>query len=252
MNHVAKKQDGFTLIELVLAMAFISVLLLGIAMTIIQVGAIYNKGMTLKEVNQSSRDIADDFKRTVGTAQTVSLATDYVPVIVSGDTVGGRLCFGSYSYAWNYAKNLTPTIGNGAIRYQNNGATAIDESQTPIRFIKIADPGKEYCAKGGTGNLTLTTVRVVDQAKTVELLKSGDRELGIHQFEILNPVPSSAMDPATDQQLYSLKFTMGTSRINALDATQSACLPPSDPNSDPLYCNVQQFNLVVRVGSGVY
>lgn len=248
MNRAAKQQ-GFTLIELMLAMAFIAVLLLAIAMTIIQVGAIYNKGMTLKEVNEASRGIADDFRRSVVAARQIDLSTDYGQVVVSGTVVGGRLCMGSYSYVWNYARNLKP-IGQGAIVYQNNGSTPVDESTVPVRFVKIADPNKAYCAKNGA-NFTLNTISVADQAKAVELLRSGDHDLGIHQFDILSPVPASAIDANSGQQLYSLTYTIGTSKITALNNTQSACLPPNDPNADPLYCNVQQFSLVVRAGNGV-
>ena len=64
MNRAAK-QTGFTLIELMLAMTFISVLLLAIAMTIIQIGTIYNRGVTLKEVSQAARSISDELNRSI-------------------------------------------------------------------------------------------------------------------------------------------------------------------------------------------
>ena len=113
MNHVDKTHKGFTLIELMLAMTFISVLLLAIAMTIIQVGAIYNKGVALKDINQSGRGISDDISRTVAASEAFSLTTDYVT-----GTDGGRVCLGSYSYIWNYAKSFPN--GSGLTWNQND------------------------------------------------------------------------------------------------------------------------------------
>ena len=48
---------GFTIIELTLAMAFISVLLISIVLVSIQAGKMYNRGIILRGVNQAGRDI---------------------------------------------------------------------------------------------------------------------------------------------------------------------------------------------------
>lgn len=114
-------------------------------------------------------------------------------------------------------------------------------------MIKVADPGRKYCAKNSLGALTYTTISVADQIVTTELLKSGDHDLGIHSF-VFNTPPASALDDSTGQQLYSIRYVIGTSAISAMNANQTACLPPNTANADPLYCNVQQFNLVVRAG----
>src|SRR5690606_35547626 len=87
---------------LMLAMSFIAVLLMAIAMTIIQVSTIYTKGMTLKEVNQTGREVADDIRRTVAASGKVELPGDFVEVKNGATTVGGRLCLGTSSYIWNY------------------------------------------------------------------------------------------------------------------------------------------------------
>lgn len=57
------RRHGFTLIELMLAMAFVSVLLLAIATIAIQAGKLYNRGLTLKSINQSGREIGDILRR---------------------------------------------------------------------------------------------------------------------------------------------------------------------------------------------
>ena len=62
MSHNRHVQRGFTIIELMLAMTFVSFLLMAIAMVTVQVGKTYNRGLTLKTVNQSGRDITDSIR----------------------------------------------------------------------------------------------------------------------------------------------------------------------------------------------
>lgn len=246
MNRVAKKQ-GFTIIELMLAMTFVAFLLLGVALTVMQISSIYNKGTTVKEINQSSRDLNDDLHRTINAAGTLTLATDYLQSPLTGVAAGGRLCLGSYSYIWNYQKAIAANDTNVA-KYQ---APATGSAPTdPIRFVKVPDPNKAYCAKNGTA-LANKDILSADVPQAKELLKTGDHELGLHQFGFITPVPASAADVTTGQQIFTITYTIGTSDLTALNANQTACLPSNLANADPLYCNVEQFSLVVRAGSGV-
>ena len=52
-----KKTRGFTIIELMLAMAFLGTMLLGIATLIIRITNIYQKGLALRAVNSTGREI---------------------------------------------------------------------------------------------------------------------------------------------------------------------------------------------------
>lgn len=246
MNHVRNKQQGFTIIELTLAMLFISFLLLGIALTVIQIGGIYNRGTTTKEVTQASRDINDDISRTINASGPFKLSTDYVLRPSATSPAGGRLCLGTYSYIWNYAKAIS-TGDTNVTKYLPPSGGSIPSS--PIRLVKVPDPGKIYCTKNGTA-FANQDIRGIDTPKAQELLKAGDRELGLHAFSFTTP-PASATDTTTGQQIYSLNYTIGTTKIAALNTTQTACLAAGVANADPLYCNVQQFTLVVRAGNGV-
>ena len=58
MNKQVNKQSGFTLTELSLSMAMLSVLLIIILLSIFNIVGMYNKGLTLKRVNQSGRAIS--------------------------------------------------------------------------------------------------------------------------------------------------------------------------------------------------
>jgi len=245
MNHVVKQmQKGFTLIELMLAMAFISALLLAIALTILQVGTIYNRGMTLKEVNQASRSVSDDITRSMAGSQAFSLSNKYLTT-----SAGGRLCLGQNTYIWNLGKAFANTA-LGTANDQNLVSYDTPAGKAPIRFIKIADPAGLYCVKGPDGILPLyKNIRAIDTNAPIEMLKSGDRTLTMHQFKVESG--ANGYDSATGQQLYNVTFTIGTGDASALTTDRTACLPPGTPNSDFSYCTVQQFSLVTRAGNRV-
>lgn len=235
MNHVVKRSNGFTLIELMLAMTFISVLLLAIAMTIIQIGTIYNKGTILKDINQAGRTISDDVQRTAAEAPAINLTTDYVT-----NSAGGRLCFGTSSYVWNTAYALENSDPN---------VTKFQTSTTPIHLIKVPDLAKIYCAKNSSGAFTYKTIRAVDVSASQELLSAGDHSLGLNQFVL--PATQTVTDTTTNQSLYNLQYAIGSGTTKAMTANQLSCIPPGQANSDITYCSVQQFSLVLTTGNKV-
>lgn len=233
--------EGFTIIELTLAMAFISALLLAIAMTIIQVGAIYGRGMLLKDTNQTARVIIDDVRRTISGGSAFSQTNDYKVF----NNIGGRLCTGSYSYIWNTGAAQSTDVTN-VTHYQNDAGT-------PIRFVKIADGSKSYCVLDGSGNFAKQDIPTGERANARELINAGDRNLALHRFRI--NTSASNEDALSGQKLYSLAFIIGTNDQLALQSDPAtgekvACLAPGQPNADPLYCSVREFTLVVRTGSG--
>src|SRR3954468_13520221 len=133
-------RQGFTLIELMLAMTFIAMLLVAIALTTIQISNIYNKGITLREVNQAGRSVSDELQRTISSATPFDVTPkgsgDIAPAsryITSAG--GGRMCLGNYTYAWNYGKALVGGSGAPAILNKYSGA----DSGTAVRFVRVTD-----------------------------------------------------------------------------------------------------------------
>ena len=237
MYHVVKRNaKGFTLIELMLAMTFISILLMAIAMTIIQIGAQYNKGMTIKEANQAGRSISEDFGRNVGAADAFSMVNDYATT-----TTGARVCMGNYTYIWNTGKMKT---NSAVVKYLQPGKT------DDVNLVKVEDPSKLYCVKLN-GALVQKDILATDTAKTQELLPPGEHDLAVQAISIVPNDDTTTRDPITRQQLYRFNFIIGTNNQNALNSTQTGCLPPSDIQSDINYCVVEHFSLVVRAGYGV-
>lgn len=230
MNHYKK---GFTLIELMLAMTFISVLLLAIAMTVIQISNIYTRGLTLKEVNQAGRSLTSELQRSIAVSSAFPIDSSISSKYVKQDW-GGRLCLGRYSYIWNYGKTLT---GSPAAGFSNVFDASSSEK---IRFIKVSDATGSYCSAKASA---------INPSGAVELLNVGDRDLALHSFSISSDPLAS--DNKTRQSLYYISFVIGTNDQAALDANQTACKPPDVLTSDLNYCSVNQFDIVARTGNAV-
>lgn len=247
MNHVDNvARRGFTLIELLLAMTFISVLLLAIAMTIVQIANIYNHGMILKEVNQTSRAITEELDRAVRASS--SFSTDPTNHQYVENAWGGRLCLGQFSYVWNYGTSLAAVNPNRNMYSSINAAGNIVQdganTRSEISFVKVLDPAGSYCVPNGSGGYPN-----VDPTHATEMLRSGDHSLAIHAFSVVSY--ATAKDTLSAQQLYKFSFTLGTSDMDALNADQSRCKAPNEAGSDYNYCSVEQFTIVLRAVSGV-
>lgn len=238
MNR-AHNQEGFTLVELMFAMTFISVLLLSIALTVIQISNIYNKGMTVKEVNQSSREISDELRRSISASQGINM-TDGLRTY----SAGGRMCLGSYTYIWNTSTALQTSDTTRAQYHRDS-----EKRATPIRFVKVPDASGLYCALDTNGALAQRDVRIQDEGLVQELLESGDRVLQMHSFSVL-PSSTTAVDVVTDQRLYAISYTIGTGDITAMNSARTACLEPGQQNADPNFCTAQQFTILIRTGMG--
>lgn len=91
------RQGGFTLVELMLAIAFIGFVILFTVLAILQVMQTYNKGLSIKEINQTARTVVDDMARV---SQTVTYnKLDLAPLAEA--TPQNRACFGNVAYVWN-------------------------------------------------------------------------------------------------------------------------------------------------------
>lgn len=233
MIHVkSQPQQGFTIIELMLSMSFIALLMLAIAMTTIQIGSIYNKGITLREVNQAGRAVSADLQRSIATAVPFDVTprtgapTDSPTSKYVTRPDGGRLCVGDYTYAWTYGKNIASPSLN---KYTTGGA---------VRFAKIPDAGGALCAG---------TPGAINPANVSELLSSGDRDLVVHNVTI----KQGASDPTTGQTLYALSLIIGTSDTSQLTPDDASCKPPATLQGASNYCSVNQFDIIARAGNTV-
>lgn len=240
MNHIIKNKSGFTIIELTLAMSFVAVLLLIITTTTLQVANIYNKGVTIKQINQSGRYLSDEVVRVVNSATPFDLTSDHLVNTSSG----GRLCTGDYSFIWNYGDALNIINNTQTNKYTN------PNTSTAIKFVKVYDPNSDYCIRYSTSAL------LIDFSKSVELLDSNQYEIVTHGFNISSD--ASVYDPITSQRLYSINFTIGTNESGTLSTSSpigsdlnKSCLAPTALTSNFTYCATGQFNVLARAGDTI-
>lgn len=226
VNRTRTQQSGFTLVELTLSMAFIALLLLGIAMLTLQISSIYNKGLTLRAVNESGQLIASDIQRTLNMATPTE-------VLTAGDATGGRLCASNSVYAWNYASQL---------------ATGFNQFDTPGREVRMVrfTGDDTYCKPQPPSGQYRQLPSTVDTM--TELLKAGDNTLAIHAFEIGRDADDnvgSAVNGDDTQRIYDVTFRLG-SNDTAIIAS-NGCVSPTSQVDDE-YCAVNDFSFTARAG----
>lgn len=205
-------QKGFTLVELMLAMGFIGSLLILIALIIIQIMGLYNKGLTLKEVNEVSRIVVRDMQQSISSADQLRLqyldedekksAYTLQEIVDSGSDVdyysnlaGGRLCTGVYSYVWNTGAALASlrqqfggsadrrTYGDSAQQYPIQFVTRTNsdgsENTVPVRFVKKRDPAKQLCRAPEDGSLASTQFEyeIGNERDYLSVFGAGNNEL---------------------------------------------------------------------------
>jgi prepilin-type N-terminal cleavage/methylation domain-containing protein len=241
MNQLRNKK-GFTLVELMLSMSFIGMLLVAIAATSMHLMHTYTKGVTIREVNQVGRVISEDLERTISSSPRFKVnpaktgdpsdppgSSDSKYVTRDG---GGRLCTGSYTYAWNYGKTRELAGDPGMPPVYNVYA---DNSEN-IRFVKVSDSGGLLCRNPNTA---------ITKASARELLAAGDRNLAIQQLTVVE----GAKDEVSGQALYALSLRLGTNDRTQLNATGTTCLPPSQGSGNEDFCAINQFDIVTRAGN---
>lgn len=126
------RQSGFTIIELSISMAMLSVLMLIVIFSILNIISVYNRGITMKRVNQSGRTIAAEVQSDLRSAVPSNIGIRGTNM--AGTFVPTALCTGKDSYIWNVWGE------NGA-----NTNLKFDGTNELVTMVKTNDPGGEYC-----------------------------------------------------------------------------------------------------------
>jgi len=180
MKKLSNSKKGFTLVELSLALVFIVILLITIAWLTIHISSTYEKGLSMKAINSTAKELIDDFSRAIATSPARSVAglcsskypddkstkykncvndnarkfvyqQRYGNVKIDGKVkqvpVNGAFCTGRYSYIWNtaYALNSkdypSPTNTDYRATLKYSGGSKKD-----FRLLKISDYSREICS----------------------------------------------------------------------------------------------------------
>lgn len=235
-----RRSSGFTIIELTLAMSFVAMLLVAIAMLSIQLTNQYSRGLTLKETTQAGTEVANDIKRTIAQAQIQDggIRTKDVP----GGTV---LCTGTYSYI---ASDPGQLESGGGITLRSGPSG----NPVPARFAKVRDASGALC---GTPS-PLETDSSFETPDAVELLAGGSRLLAVREL-IVSPTPDQIAQPSYQfynefQQgrgIYTIRISITAGLTSEIDLVARNCKPPKNVQANTDFCAVNTFDITSRVGS---
>lgn len=114
--------QGFTLVELTIATAFIAFILIFMLAAIVQVIGNYNKGLAVKQINQTARTIVEEMGRLAQATSASTINTAYIN--------NGRVCLGGVSYVWNIKGADTNKDTTGAV----------------VGMVRVNDPAGSLCA----------------------------------------------------------------------------------------------------------
>lgn len=128
MTSDKHQQQGFTLVEVTLATAFIAIIIGLLATVTINIIRSYNKGVWLSQINQAGQQLNTD----IGDKARYSTAA-----ILDNNDSPRRLCVGGVSYLWNTEANIDT---------RNTGNNVFADTGEPFSLIRIDDPNAEYCS----------------------------------------------------------------------------------------------------------
>lgn len=269
------------MIELSLSMVFVATLLITISLVIAQLGAIYQKGLALRAVNSTGRELIDDFTRTIslapakgvsrlcrkyypsnGTIQDRCVADnaelfayheDYRVINIGGEDkavpIRGTFCTGRYSYIWNTGYS----INNPGIDNQNRAEYAINGNIVDdFRLVRVVDSERSICKIGiSTSDYKYSPkigkVRydLSGYESPMELLTGSEDNLVLYDLVAF----PSTLHALTQHTFYSLTFILGTVQggVDIMSSGDFCTAPPTDDlNTDFNYCAVNKFNFSVR------
>ena len=277
MKKINSKK-GFTLVELSLALVFLAIILLTIAWLTMHITSTYEKGLAMKAVNSTAKEIIDDMSRAIAQSpariveslcgsiyskkpvQKSNCIADkarkfmyqerYGNVKVNGEVqsvpINGSFCTGRYSYIWNtaYALNTAdyPPQSSGV-----NYAANINGDAT-FRLRKITDFERKVCTQqlvttyNYGGNLTYT----VDWNPEIneEMLDNSENNLALYDMAVYAPT----IHKLTGSGFYSASFILATLRggVNINSYGDFCTDPPDNLDTDFAYCAINKFNFSMR------
>ena len=257
MKKINSKK-GFTLVELMLAVAFLGTLLLSIAMLTIQLINIYTKGATMRSINTTASSIMKDLRASIGYSgnypavlDTEGSRTDYFwrDNSVAAESKYGMFCTGAYTYVWNYRDAMVDYREGSSNEYMK---ITLKSESNAYALAKVYDRGCGIFEE--TKNNGSKEINVGDKAENLTVLLDGrsgseGSDLALYDFSVITATRSSVNGRA----LYDISFVLGTMQ-GQIDITSSndycnnstggAATKYDDVSMD--YCSVNRFEIVVR------
>ena len=271
---------GFTIIELSLALVFLSILLVTIAMLTMHISTSYQKGLTIQAISSTGRELIDDFSRSISAGSSASpevLCSDIYAdktktpykecvkdgakkIIVNQRTanvrigtdspkslpISGTFCTGKYSYIYNTGYVLGGT-------YQTSAQPANYNNNKNFHLLKVTDPGRQVCKEGLRKDsydvdINHSNYNLSSLGESEELLNSTENDLALYDLKLFTPT----YDERTLQTFYSGTFILATVRGGVdIKASGNYCTsPPDGLATDFTYCAINKFNFATRATGG--
>ena len=265
------QKKGFTIIELMLAMAFLGTMLVGIAALMMRITSIYQKGLSIRAINTNGREIIADFTRTITTSPThlkvnpsyqgneiktadvmAALAQYHLSVEDSQQQYGGIFCTGSYSYVWNTATAIKASRDGNNDRVLkirlSNGKDYIP------KLARFADSDRFACASNDSSgqyvpeSMTIGAGRALTMDNITELINDDEMDLALYSLRILPAVQNET----TKQIFFSGSFILATIRGGVNIQSNGDFCSGDKQEGDEFtlnnfdYCAVNKFNFSAR------
>lgn len=241
-NNYFKK--GFTLVETMISVAFLSVLLVGIGIVTNNIIKNYHQGIIIKAVNEIGYTIGEDVRQSIRVG-TINIDNDFRK---SSNGVYGALCTGDYSYVWNYGAAIRQAQSNSAvtqlIQFENNSSKQI------ARLVKVKDFNRSFCsdeifksAEKVSNQLTdLQKTAITDKnsnTKIIELIKAADNDLMLYDINI----KSGLQNLSSVQRIFQISFILGTGSGNEVSIDNVFQCDPGSHGRE--YCALNKFEISV-------
>ena len=123
-NH---HKPGFTIVELTLAMSFVGVLLVTIAIIVLNIIAIYQKGLSIRAVNSVGRELVNEFARAIEAAPIKNIPSFCKENYTEGTTPYND-CIKDNGHKFIYQQNTSSTA---ATLKTENAITDADKVSKP-------------------------------------------------------------------------------------------------------------------------
>ena len=259
-------RKGFTIIELVLAMGFLTTILVTIAILLIQIMSIYQKGLSLRAVNTMGQQLIDELSRTVGGSPIVpninpvpndsgivneqALATALRRYYVSNTIVedgrqkqiNGVFCTGSYSYIWNTPESDPTNSASPNVLTLQYGETG---ERKIYKMARVVDNTRRICQEAQGDSPASNFIISTTDPEPIELINTDEADLYLYDFTVF----PATQNTITGQTFYSANFILGTMRggINIMsNGDYCEDLASQEMVSDFSYCAVNKFNFAMR------
>ncbi len=248
----AQTKGGFTIIEVTLVTAFMAMLLIAIALILTSMISIYQKGMTLKAINSTGRNLISELTNSINSAPSIDTTSlcntltdnpdaciddgafkfiyqsieDYEVDAVTGRgsqvQYGGVFCTGDYSYVWNTKYGIA-NDRRITVTYRGGSTADFKIARFRDRTYRACSTnvGSSYSTNLGLANRTINVTQYTNGTPleisdfTTDFLEDtvDESDVNLTLYELtIFPV---SQDAITLRGFFSGTFILGTERGNA-------------------------------------